>query len=207
MVGRDELVSSVLGFKASNSVLPMPKRLFVAIDLPASVQQFLRALDPSVPGMKWSQPDQMHLTVGFFGSVDADREDKLRERLQKIEFGSFFLPLSGVGSFKSRGSPSVIWIGVGKGHPHLFQLHKQVSDAALAANIEPDLRPWHPHITLARCRGVSPQAVLKFVRESETLDAGMFPVDHFTLFSSRVSSAGSVYTSELVVPGRVPRSA
>ena len=185
----------------------MSKRLFSAIDLPQSVRQFLHALDPSVPGMKWTQPDQMHLTLGFFGNVDADREEKLRERLQKIEFGSFFLPLSGVGSFKSRGAPSVVWIGVGKGHPHLFQLHKQVSEAALAANIEPDLRPWHPHITLARCRGVSAQAVHKLVRENETLEAGMFPVDHFTLYSSRVSSAGSVYSAELVVQSRASRGA
>jgi 2'-5' RNA ligase len=185
----------------------MSKRLFSAIEPPESVRQFLQALDPSVQGMKWTWPDQMHLTLGFFGSVDAGREEGLRERLQRIEFGSFFLPLSGVGAFKSRGAPSVIWIGVGKGHPHLFQLHKQVSEAALAANIEPDLRPWHPHITLARCRGASAQAVRKFVRENESLDAGMFPVDHFTLYSSRLSSAGSVYNSELIVPSRAPRCA
>lgn len=184
----------------------MSKRLFSAIELPESVQRFLQGLDPSVGGMKWIQPAQMHLTLGFFGSVDADREEKLREHLQKIQLGSFFLPLAGVGSFKSRGAPSVVWMGTGNGHPHLFQLHKQVSEAALAANIEPDLRPWHPHVTLARCRGASAQAVRKFVRENEELDGGMFPVDHFTLFSSRLSSAGSVYNSELIVQSRAPRS-
>jgi RNA 2',3'-cyclic 3'-phosphodiesterase len=185
----------------------MSKRLFSAIELPATVRRSLHDLDPSIGGMNWMQLDQMHLTLGFFGNVDTDREEKLREHLQKIEFGSFFLPLSGVGSFKSRGDPSVVWIGTGKGHPHLFQLHKQVSEAALAAGIEPDLRPWHPHITLARCRGVSAQAVRKFVRENEELDGGMFPVDHFTLYSSQLSSAGSVYNSELIVPSRPPRSA
>jgi len=184
----------------------MSKRLFSAIELPASVRHFLLELDPSLPGVKWTQQDQMHLTLGFFGNVDPGREEKLRERLEQIEFGSFFLPLSGVGSFKSRGAPSVIWIGVGQGHPHLFQLHKQVSEAALAANIEPDLRPWHPHITLARCRGASAQAVRKFVRENEKLDGGLFPVDHFALYSSRLSSAGSVYNSELIVRCRAPRS-
>jgi len=42
-----------------------------------------------------------------------------------------------------------IWIGVGKAHPHLFQIHKRVQEAALAVGIEPELRPWHPHITIA----------------------------------------------------------
>jgi 2'-5' RNA ligase len=177
----------------------MSKRLFSAIELPASVRRLLHDLDPSIPGMKWTQPDQMHLTLGFFGSVDTDREEKLRERLDQIEFGSFFLPLSGVGSFKSRGAPSVVWIGVGQGHPHLFQLHKKVSEAALAANIEPDLRPWHPHITLARCRGVPAQVARKFLREHEDFDAGMVRVDEFHLFSSELTSAGSIYTPEQTV--------
>ncbi len=184
----------------------MFKRLFAAVDLPVSVRRSLQELDPSIPGVKWTQTDQMHLTLGFFGNVDPDREEKLRGRLQEIKFGSFFLPLAGVGSFKSRGAPSVVWIGVGRGHPHLFQLHKEVSEAALAASIEPDLRPWHPHITLARCRGASAQAVRRFVGENEKLDGGMFPVDHFTLYSSRLSPAGSDYGSELIVPSRAPRS-
>lgn len=184
----------------------MSKRLFTAIELPATVRKFLKDLDPSIPGVNWTGPDRMHLTLGFFGNVDSDPEEKLRERLQQIEFGSFFLPLSGVGMFRSRGLPSVVWIGIGKGHPHLFQLHKQVSEAALAAAIEPDLRPWHPHVTLARCRGASAQSIRKFVRENEALDAGMFPVDHFVLYSSRLSPAGAAYNSELVVPSRPARS-
>jgi RNA 2',3'-cyclic 3'-phosphodiesterase len=178
----------------------MAKRLFAAIDIPLPVRKFLSELDPDFPGVRWIGPEQMHLTLAFFGTVEAGSEEKLCACLKRIEFGSFFLPLRGLGSFQSRGAPTVVWIGTGTGHPHLFQLHKRVSEAALAANIEPDLRPWHPHVTLARCRDASTHEVRKFIRQNEQLDAGMFPVNHLTLYSSRLSPAGSVYQIELVVP-------
>src|SRR5262249_6138067 len=125
------------------------KRLFVAIDLSHSTRKLLTDLDPHIRGVRWTEPAQMHLTLSFFGDVPEDVELNLRENLTAIEFGAFFLPVSGVGSFSSRGVPKIIWIDVGKAHPHLFQIHKRVQEAALAAGIEPELRPWHPHITIA----------------------------------------------------------
>ena len=131
----------------------MSKRLFVAIDLPESMRQLLAGLDPHIRGMRWTDPAQIHLTLGFFGDVPEDIELKLREKLTAIQFGAFFLPVNTLGSFSAKGAPKIIWIGVGKAHPHLFQIHKRVQEAALAVGIEPELRPWHPHVTIARCQG------------------------------------------------------
>ena len=177
----------------------MAKRLFVAIDLPESTRQLLASLDLHVRGARWTEPDQMHLTLGFFGDVPEDVELKLREKLSVIEFGAFFLPVSSVGTFCAKGTPKIIWIGVGKAHPHLFQIHKRVQEAALAAGIEPELRPWHPHITLARCRDVSAQALRKFIQSNAEFDAGMIRVDAFHLYSSRLTPAGPIHTRELTV--------
>src|SRR5919109_2007723 len=151
----------------------MSKRLFVAIDLPNSKRQLLAGLNPHIRGVRWTEPDQMHLTLGFFADVPDDVELKLREKLGAIEFGAFFLPVNGVGAFSSKGAPKIIWIGVDKAHPHLFQIHKRVQEAALAAGLEPELRPWHPHITIARCRDVAPQSLLNFLKANLEFDAGM----------------------------------
>ena len=69
----------------------MNKRLFVAIDLPDSTRQLLADLDPHIRGVRWTESDQMHLTLGFFGDVPEGVELKLREKLSAIEFGAFFL--------------------------------------------------------------------------------------------------------------------
>jgi 2'-5' RNA ligase len=177
----------------------MSKRLFVAIDLPKSAEQLLTRLDPHLPGVRWLEPRQMHLTLGFFGQIPQALGLGLREKLCAIRFRSFFLPITGLGTFPAKGAPKIIWIGVGTGHPHLFQLHKRVQEAALAVGIEPDLRPWHPHISLARCRDTPLQAVQQFLKRNVELDTGMIRVDAFHLYSSELTPAGSVYTPELTV--------
>jgi 2'-5' RNA ligase len=175
----------------------MSKRLFVAIDLPESTRQLLEDLDPHIRGARWVDPTQMHLTLGFFGDVPDDEDSVLREKLSAIEFGAFFLPIRAVGMFPPKGPPKIIWIGVGKAHPHLFQIHKRVQEAALAVGIEPELRPWHPHITIARCRDVPAQSLRKFLQANADLDAGMIRVDAFHLYSSQLSPAGPIHTREL----------
>ena len=177
----------------------MPKRLFVAIDLPESTRRSLAVLDPQIRGVRWTDSAQMHLTLGFYGDVPDDVEVALRENLTAIEFGAFFLPIAGVGAFSGKGAPKIIWIGVGRAHPHLFQIYKRVQEAALAVGLEPELRPWHPHITIARCRDVSAQSLRKFLQANAEFDAGMIRVEAFHLYSSKLTPAGPIHTRELSV--------
>src|SRR4029077_17306055 len=169
---------------------PMPKRLFVAIDLSDSTRQLLAGLDPHIRGVRWTDPAQMHLTLGFFDDVPDNVDSALREKLSAIEFGAFFLLVTGIGTFSAKGAPKIVCIGVGKAHPHLFQIHKRVQEAALAAGLEPELKPWHPHITIGRCRDVSAQSLRKFLHSNTEFDAGMIRVEDFHLYSSRLTPAG-----------------
>ena len=177
----------------------MSKRLFVAIDLPESTRQLLAILDPRIRGVQWTESVQMHLTLSFLGEVPNETDLALREKLSAVEFGAFFLPIVGVGTFPAKGAPKIIWIGVGKAHPHLFQVHKRVQEAALAAGLEPELRPWHPHITIARCRNISAQSLRKFLQANVEFDAGMIRVEAFHLYSSKLAPAGPIHTRELTV--------
>lgn len=180
--------------------MPSSKRLFVAIDLSESIAQLLDELNPQLKGVRWTAREQLHLTLAFFGYVEAPIEQVLRDKLQTIQFHSFFLPIVGTGTFPPKGPPKIVWIGVGSGHPHLFQIHKRVQEAALGAGLEPELRSWHPHITLARCRDVSRQAIQPFLRETAELDAGLIKVDQFHLYSSKLLPSGSIHTRELTIP-------
>lgn len=164
----------------------------------------LTDLNPQIRGVHWTEPEQMHLTLGFFGTVPEDVDLKFRQRLSAIQFHAFFLPITAIGTFPPEGQPKIIWAGVGKAHPHLFQIHKRVQEAALAAGIEPELRPWHPHFTLARCRNVSPQSIRKFLQSNVDLDVGMVRVEAFHLYSSQLTPAGPIHTRELTIACRGP---
>jgi RNA 2',3'-cyclic 3'-phosphodiesterase len=164
----------------------------------------LADLNPQIRGVHWTEPEQMHLTLGFFGTVPENVDLKFGQRLNAIQFHAFFLPIIGLGAFPPKGTPKIIWAGVGKAHPHLFQIHKRVQEAALAAGIEPELRPWHPHFTLARCRNVSPQSIRKFLQSNVDLDVGMVRVEAFQLYSSQLTPAGPIHTRELTIACRGP---
>jgi RNA 2',3'-cyclic 3'-phosphodiesterase len=176
------------------------KRLFVAIDLPEATAQLLDDLNPKLAGVRWTPRQQLHLTLAFLGQVAGPNERLLKERLAAVEFHPFFLPIVGTGTFPPKGPPKILWIGVGRGHPHLFQIHKRVQEAILGAGLEPDLRSWHPHVTLARCHDASRQALKTFLRETAELDAALIRVDEFHLYSSKLLPSGSVHTRELTIP-------
>ena len=178
------------------------KRLFVSLELPPAVAQLLLGLDPKMRGVRWLESGQMHLTLSFLGNVSNEAEEALKRNLSAFAWKAFFLPIIGLGKFPGKGPPNVLWVGVGTGHPHLFQLHKRVQEAALGAGLEPDLRSFHPHITLARCREVSEESVRPFLRSHASFDAGIIHVESFCLNSSELTPAGSVYTRELLVGSR-----
>src|SRR6267143_4843136 len=160
------------------------QRLFVAIDLPDEIAERLITLDPHYRGLIFTAPEQVHLTLAFFANVDPATSETLKGRLASISFRAFFLPVTGLGVFSRNGMPHVLWIGVGKAHPHLFQLHKRVSEAALACNLPIEERAWTPHFTIARGRGISPALMESFLKRHRDYDPGMMHVEEFHLYQS-----------------------
>src|SRR5438128_9678936 len=176
------------------------QRLFIAIDLPDQIAESLAALDPHYRGLIFLAPSQIHLTLAFFDAVDPATANLLKEKLAAISFRAFFLPVIGLGTFSRKGTPHILWVGVGHGHPHLFQLHKRVNEAALACNLPIEERPWTPHFTIARARGISAALMNSFLKKHRDYDAGMIHVEEFRLYSSKLTGAEPLHEVELVVP-------
>jgi RNA 2',3'-cyclic 3'-phosphodiesterase len=177
-------------------VLPS-KRLFVGLQLPSSCKTALFGLDPHLPGLRWLPEEQLHLTLSFLGEVEASVEDRLLQALSDVRVPPFFLPLRGVGVFNSRSRPSVVWVGVGKGHPHLFALHQRIQDAVLCVGLEADLKAFHPHVTVGRARGISREALQPFIRSHAETELGLFNVTGFELYSSVLAPAGATHRVEM----------
>jgi 2'-5' RNA ligase len=175
------------------------QRLFVAIDLPDNIAKSLAALDPHYRGLVFSPPSQIHLTLAFFAAVTPATADLLKDKLTAISFRAFFLPVMGLGTFSEKGTPHILWIGVGHAHPHLFQVYKRVNEAALACNLPIEERAWTPHFTIARARGISPAQMQAFLKKYRDYDAGMMQVDEFHLYQSTLTSAGPLHRRELTV--------
>ena len=156
----------------------------------------LTGLDPQLRGVRWLPAEQLHLTMSFLGQVETESEGKLRTVLASVRVPPFFLPIESVGVFGGQ-HPTIIWAGVGKGHPHLFALHKHIQDAVMQSGFEPDLRPFHPHITLARVKDVPRHALRPFLLRYEQTEFDLFPVKNFVLYSSELSSEGATHSVEM----------
>jgi 2'-5' RNA ligase len=172
------------------------KRLFIGLELPASVRAVLAGLNPHIGALRWVSSEQIHLTMCFLGNVGAPEEERLRASLANVAVPPFFLPAQGVGIFGGT-HPTVVWAGVGKAHPHLFALHKRIQDAVLQAGLPGDLRAFHPHITIGRGKGVSRAALLPFLRKHAETEFGLWKVTGFALLSSFLSSEGATHTIEM----------
>lgn len=170
------------------------ERLFVSLPLPAPVRDSLAALAAPLPGVQWTRPEQLHLTLRFLGDVSEDRIEPLVERLTQVRVAAFLLPVEGLGTFPPNRPPRTLWIGVGSGHPRLFQLRQRLDDALLAAGLQLDLRTFHPHITLARTTEGAAAAVTQWMHDRRDLTAPPFRVEAFELQASELHPTGAVHT-------------
>jgi 2'-5' RNA ligase len=173
-------------------------RLFVALELPESLRDRLVGLQGGVPGARWANDDQLHLTLRFIGEVDENVAHDIDDALSQIRAPGFELELSGVGEFGGK-NPRALWAGV-RSNGALMHLQKKVETAIQRLGLEPETRKFSPHVTLARLRGAPSEKVMQFLSEYSLFASGPFRVDRFVLFSSHQGSGGSVYHPERVYP-------
>jgi 2'-5' RNA ligase len=165
-------------------------RLFVAIQPPWDIRERLLGLMGGIPGARWQDDAQLHLTVRFLGEVDRHQAEDVAAALGAVRHARFEIGLSGVGCFIKRGKGAV-WAGLAPHHA-LKALHKKVDQACLRAGVEPDTRAYHPHVTLARLgRGAGP--VEPFIERWAGLWSPPFSVDSMCLYESRLGAEGASY--------------
>ncbi len=162
-----------------------PQRLFTALLPPAVVRGELAAAMQPLTGVRWSPPENLHLTLRFIGDCDAAKCDALAGALARVRVEPFILPVEGIGVFPSRGPAKVIWAGLGGAHTRLFQLRKQVDEALLSVDLTLDVHHFQPHITLGRLAGnYDPKELAKYLARHAKFEAPPFRAEEFHLMAS-----------------------
>jgi len=161
-------------------------RLFIGLDLPPEIgRRIERSLRPLVEGedVRAYSHEDMHVTLVFLGSWPESRLPALKAALQEEVRGlnAPELSISGTGAFPDFENPSVLWAGVEEDEEsvpgRLFALHNRVRQAALMlgwrASSAERLRPFTPHVTLARTKAGDPGAAYRRLR----FDRSWLPVE------------------------------
>ncbi|HWA86619.1 MAG TPA: RNA 2',3'-cyclic phosphodiesterase [Opitutus sp.] len=173
----------------------MTERLFIALPLPESVRMLVAGLAVPARDLRWTPPEQLHLTLRFLGDTPAEKIDPLVPRLADIHVEPFLLSLEGAGAFPPKSAPRILWLGLGSGHPRLHQLRQRADDALLAAGLDVDLRNFHPHLTVARCADTpaAASAAAQWLKSHHDFAGPSFRIESLELRASELRPAGALH--------------
>jgi RNA 2',3'-cyclic 3'-phosphodiesterase len=173
-------------------------RLFVGIEFPPELRLRLSLLETPLPGFRWIDPGNLHLTLRFIGEITEDVAADVDEAMAELRARRFTLQLAGTGVFGGN-KPHTLWIGVERG-PDLVALHNKIERALVRVGLAPEPRRFAPHVTLARLREPALDKLGEFLAAHALFRAGPLPIDHFSLIASFPTKAGSVYEDQADYP-------
>ena len=191
--------------------VPDTFRTFIAIELPADVRarvaQHIARLRHELPDVRasWSREDNLHLTLKFLGNVPVAAIPKVSHAVASAtkSVSSFELTFSDCGAFPPRGRPSVLWLGAGSAGilpassaqlpspSELARLYISIENELAEAGFPRELRPFHPHLTIARLRQSQGARQLAELHKSRGFAPIGFDVSEVVVFRSELLKDGS----------------
>jgi RNA 2',3'-cyclic 3'-phosphodiesterase len=172
-------------------------RLFIGIPLAPAVAEQLGGLrarfESPGDGLRWSSPESWHITLQFLGATSESQYACVVQRLGCLNAPAVPIKLEGIGFFDRAG---VFFAGI-LATPSLAGLQARVTAATSHCGFEPEDRPYHPHITLARRKGQS-NGIRNLKARIESLHVtaprfSPFTAREFLLYESIPSPSGSRY--------------
>jgi RNA 2',3'-cyclic 3'-phosphodiesterase len=179
-------------------------RCFLAIEFSETVTSGIVKITQTlrgsrIPGIKWVSPENLHLTIKFFGDLFDPQIQKIVGTASEIcaNVNPFEIQFKGFGAFPSWSRPRVIWEGL-EMPGELTALYNTLENRFLCIGLSKEPRGFSPHLTLARVRPeFDPSKNQQLISSFQSLpdpDLGLVHIDHLTLFKSVLQPVGSVYT-------------
>ena len=148
--------------------------------------------------VRWTNPDQLHLTLVFLGSVEKDELILLRQNLESFanEWEAFEMNLQGWGGFPTGRRPRVIWVGVDGERDRLRALQNRIVETVKGTGDPQETNPFSPHLTLGRIKkpdtGFTRQWA-QFCEKNPNLNCSPWKVTTFHLMQSELHSTGAIH--------------
>jgi RNA 2',3'-cyclic 3'-phosphodiesterase len=172
-------------------------RLFVGIGFPPELKLQLSLLCSGVPGAKWVDPGNFHLTLRFIGEIGEDVAADVDDALSRVRARRLTLQIAGTGVFGDK--PRSLWAGIERS-PELVGLRDKIEQALIRVGLPPEQRKFAPHVTLARFRDPPREKLRDFLAAHARFRADPLPVVGFSLIASFQTKAGSIYEDQADYP-------
>ncbi len=181
--------------------MPDVIRTFIALDVAQSVRQeverLLVGLRCAGADVKWSNPQQIHLTLKFLGDTPSGQIPEIASVIERLaqRHAPLTLTVTTLGAFPDLRRPRIVWLGVDGDVDALHRLQNELEQRLSAIGIPHEERAFHPHLTLGRVR--TPKRLQELVRRLSEPQELAFDVswqgDRIALFQSTLTPDGPIY--------------
>nr|WP_279292474.1 RNA 2',3'-cyclic phosphodiesterase [Methylobacterium goesingense] len=174
--------------------------MFTGLEIPPEIGRALALKRGALPGSRWIEPSDYHITLRFLGDVEVEVAETLHERLIEARpRAPFAVTLDGLASFGG-DKPRAILATVTP-NPELLDLQSEQERLARQAGADPERRKFTPHVTLARLRReAGAEDVAAYLGERGLFTPLTFTAERVALFSARESKGGGPYVVEAAYP-------
>ncbi len=173
-------------------------RLFIGLEVPSDTAQTLGMMRGGLPGARWIDPENYHLTLRFIGDVDDVIAREVAYLLDQVHRRGFEIRIDRLAAFGGR-RPRAVIAAVAPTAP-LIELQAEHERLMQRIGLEPEGRKFTPHVTLARLRDSSNVQVADYLALRAPVRLPPFSVSRFVLFSSKASVGGGPYVIEAAYP-------
>lgn len=169
--------------------------MFVALvppeDALEDLAEFLAPRQEAGAELRWTLPEQWHVTLAFVADVHERHLDDLVERLGRAAARRtpVDLAVAGGGAFPNPSRAKVVWAGIDAGgdaraEEEVRRMATGARAAAARSGAGEDGGRFHPHVTLARSG--RPIEATRWLRVLEAYNGPVWPADTWTLVESHL---------------------
>lgn len=174
-------------------------RLFVALELNESIKAAVRRLQDklarSCEGVKWTPPEQVHLTVKFLGEVADQDVPKVVEAVTSAGTQSteFTLNVENCGCFPLGGPVRIVWVGAKDDTGNLLRCVNAVEDEMEKLGFAREQRPFAAHLTIGRVKEDHSRGQIRTAVSAAKFERMSQEIKSMTLMSSVLSPKRPTY--------------
>lgn len=166
-------------------------RLFIAIDLPKEIKDYLFEIEKKVKEAKitWVSKKNLHLTLKFLGEVQEKDLPRIKQQLH-IQHPRLKVNLNKIGFFPSAKDPRVIWVSV-EPEEEIIALQQKI-DAQFLSHFS-DEQKFQAHLTIGRIKSIRRKSDFEQSIKSIGLEKKYFEINSFSLMKSELTKLGPIY--------------
>jgi len=172
----------------------------------AAAIAWLRRAGMAVPGLRFVDPEAVHLTLRFLGNVPEEQVEGLAAAVAATAAGgpALRLQVRGLGAFPSPGRAQTVWLGVAGDLAPLEALAATLDRHLARLGFTEEARRFRPHLTVARARRGAHGLAAALAAGSAALAPISWHATTLTLFESHLGRDGARHLPLLRAPLGVP---